>query len=167
LTSESAANRAVSLSRCAVATKDAWRDLVLHVDGPFVEPVSIQVEGDAVGITNPNGMISEGTGSTTVRTSGWHATRAIVDLGRVAMGYVEIGVLLAVVTAAEVALFYADIPRRITIPSLLFLTAVKFLLVVMWFMHLRFDRRLLTWVFVAGLAIAGVIFSALAALTLL
>jgi cytochrome c oxidase subunit IV len=81
--------------------------------------------------------------------------------------YVEIGVLLAVVTAAEVALFYADIPRRITIPSLLFLTAVKFLLVVMWFMHLRFDRRLLTWVFVAGLAIAGVIFSALAALTLL
>jgi alpha-L-rhamnosidase len=93
LTSESAANRAVSLSRCAVATKDAWRDLVLHVDVPFVEPVSIQVEGDAVGITNPNGMISEGTGSTTVRTSGWHATSAIVDLGRVAMGYVEIGVL--------------------------------------------------------------------------
>lgn len=81
--------------------------------------------------------------------------------------YVEIGVLLAVVTAGEVALFFADIPRQITVPSLLFLTVVKFLLVVMWFMHLRFDRRLLSGVFVAGIAIAGVIFTAVAAMTLL
>jgi cytochrome c oxidase subunit IV len=81
--------------------------------------------------------------------------------------YVEIGVILAVVTAIEVALFYADIPRQITVPALLFLTAIKFLLVVMWFMHLRYDRRLLTWVFAAGMAIAAVIFSALAAMTLL
>jgi cytochrome c oxidase subunit IV len=81
--------------------------------------------------------------------------------------YVEIGVILAVVTAIEVALFYADIPRQVTIPSLLFLTAVKFVLVVMWFMHLRYDRRLLSYVFIAGMVIAAVIFGALAALTLL
>jgi cytochrome c oxidase subunit IV len=81
--------------------------------------------------------------------------------------YVEIGVILAVVTAIEVSLFYADIPRQITVPALLFLTAIKFILVVMWFMHLRYDRRLLTWVFVAGMTIAGVIFGAVAAITLL
>ena len=81
--------------------------------------------------------------------------------------YVEIGVILAVVTAIEVSLFYADIPRGVTVPSLLFLTAIKFTLVVMWFMHLRYDRRLLTWVFVAGMTIAAVVFGAVAAITLL
>jgi cytochrome c oxidase subunit IV len=81
--------------------------------------------------------------------------------------YVEIGVILAVVTAIEVSLFYADIPRQITVPGLLFLTAVKFILVVMWFMHLRFDRRLLTWVFVSGMIVAAVMFTAVAAMTLL
>jgi cytochrome c oxidase subunit 4 len=81
--------------------------------------------------------------------------------------YVEIGVILAVVTAIEVALFYADIPRQVTIPALLFLTFIKFLLVVMWFMHLRYDHRLLTRLFVSGLAIAAVIFAVVAAITLL
>lgn len=81
--------------------------------------------------------------------------------------YVEIGVILAVVTAIEVALFYAEIPRQVTIPALLFLTLIKFVLVVMWFMHLRYDHRLLTRLFAAGLAIAAAIFAAVAAITLL
>jgi cytochrome c oxidase subunit IV len=76
--------------------------------------------------------------------------------------YVEIGVILAVVTAAEVALFFADIPRQVTVPSLLVLTAIKFILVVMWFMHLRYDHRMFTRLFVAGMAIAIVIFAWLA-----
>ena len=81
--------------------------------------------------------------------------------------YVEIGVILAVVTAIEVALFYADIPRQVTVPALLFLTAIKFLLVVMWFMHLRYDHRLLTRLFTAGIVIALVLFAAVVAITLL
>jgi cytochrome c oxidase subunit IV len=76
--------------------------------------------------------------------------------------YVEIGIILAVVTAAEVALFFADIPRQVTVPSLLVLTAIKFVLVVMWFMHLRYDHRLFSRLFVAGMAIALVIFAWLA-----
>ena len=73
--------------------------------------------------------------------------------------YVEIGIILAVVTAMEVALYYIDIPQAVTIPSLLFLTFLKFALVVLWFMHLRFDSPWFRRVFVFGLLIALGVFS--------
>ena len=72
--------------------------------------------------------------------------------------YVMIGVILAVLTAIEVALSFAPIQRQVTIPALLFLTALKFLLVVAWFMHLRFDHRLFRRVFIVGLALALSVF---------
>jgi cytochrome c oxidase subunit IV len=75
--------------------------------------------------------------------------------------YVEIGIFLAVITAVEVALFYADIAPQFTIPALLFLTAMKFVLVIFWFMHLRFDHKLFRRLFYAGLALAGVVFAVL------
>lgn len=81
--------------------------------------------------------------------------------------YVEIGVILAVVTAIEVALFYAGLPRAVTVPSLLTLTVIKFALVVMWFMHLRYDHRLFSRVFVFGIALALVVFAAVLAMQLL
>lgn len=81
--------------------------------------------------------------------------------------YVEIGVILAVVTAIEVALFYANLGRAITIPALLALTAIKFVLVVRWFMHLRFDSRLFSRLFVAGVVLAGVVFAAVVAIMVL
>lgn len=68
--------------------------------------------------------------------------------------YVEIGLILAVLTAIEVALYFADIPSGITIPSLLFLTVMKFALVVLWFMHLRFDHRLFRRLFIVGVILA-------------
>ena len=72
--------------------------------------------------------------------------------------YVEIGVILAVLTAIEVGLYYADIPRQVTIPALLGLTAAKFVLVVLWFMHLRFDSRWFRRLFWAGVLLASVLF---------
>ncbi len=71
--------------------------------------------------------------------------------------YVEIGLILAVLTAIEVALYYAGqagTPSEVTIPAILFLTVMKFALVVMWFMHLRFDNRMLRRLFVAGIVLA-------------
>jgi cytochrome c oxidase subunit IV len=73
--------------------------------------------------------------------------------------YIEIATFLAVITAIEVALFYAGLARVVVVPALLFLTAMKFFLVVAWFMHLRFDHRLFRRVFVAGLLLAAVIFA--------
>lgn len=72
--------------------------------------------------------------------------------------YVEIGVILAVLTAIEVGLYYADAPRQATIPALLALTAAKFVLVVLWFMHLRFDSRWFRRLFWAGVIIAAVLY---------
>ena len=74
--------------------------------------------------------------------------------------YVEIGVILAVITAIEVALYYIDVSRAFTVPALLFLTFLKFVLVVMWFMHLRFDSPWFRRVFMFGLLLAVVIFGA-------
>jgi cytochrome c oxidase subunit IV len=79
--------------------------------------------------------------------------------------YVEIAVILAVVTGAEVALFFADVPPEITVPTLLFLTAIKFALVVMWFMHLRFDNRLFRQLFIAGLVLATIVYAVVVAIT--
>jgi len=66
--------------------------------------------------------------------------------------YVRIAVVLAVVTALEVGIYYTEISRGILIPSLLFFAAVKFALVVLWYMHLRFDSRAYARFFLVGLA---------------
>jgi cytochrome c oxidase subunit 4 len=51
----------------------------------------------------------------------------------------------------------------IFIPMLLILMAIKFFVVVSFFMHLRFDNRIFTWLFYTGLFLAlGVYLAALA-----
>ena len=72
--------------------------------------------------------------------------------------YIKIGVALAVVTAVEVAVYYIDALEDVLIPILLALSGLKFSLVIMWFMHLRFDSRLLSWLFVGGLMLAMALF---------
>ncbi len=72
--------------------------------------------------------------------------------------YVEIGVILAVLTAIEVGLYYADVPRQVAVPALLALTAAKFVLVVLWFMHLRFDSRWFRRLFWTGVIAASLLF---------
>ena len=68
--------------------------------------------------------------------------------------YWTIAGVLAVITAVEVAIFYIDALAPALAPILLTLSAVKFALVVMFFMHLKFDSKIFTGVFVAGLSIA-------------
>jgi cytochrome c oxidase subunit 4 len=73
--------------------------------------------------------------------------------------YVIVAVVLAVVTAMEVALFYLDfLPSGIVVAALLVLMTIKFGLVVLWFMHLRFDSAIYKRLFVAGLALALSVF---------
>ena len=68
--------------------------------------------------------------------------------------YWTIAVVLAVITAVEVAVFYIDALAPALAPILLTLSAAKFAMVVMFFMHLKFDSKIFTGVFVAGLSIA-------------
>ena len=75
--------------------------------------------------------------------------------------YVRIGATLAAITMIEVVIYYFNIPRAAFITILIGLSAIKFTVVVMYFMHLKFDSRIFTTAFVAGLALAGAIFTVL------
>ena len=69
--------------------------------------------------------------------------------------YIQIALILAVITAAEVATFYVeDRLGAALVPLLLGMMVVKFAIVAAWFMHLRFDSNLFTRVFVSGLLLA-------------
>jgi cytochrome c oxidase subunit 4 len=72
--------------------------------------------------------------------------------------YVKIGLTLAVITAVEVAIYYIDALSDVLIPILMVLSALKFSLVVMWFMHLKFDNRMFSTFFVGGLMLVAALF---------
>jgi len=76
--------------------------------------------------------------------------------------YWMIGGILAVLTAIEVALYYVKPPMEQ--PMLLILSAVKFVMVIGYFMHLKFDSKIFTGVFMAGLVLAMFMVSALVVL---
>jgi cytochrome c oxidase subunit 4 len=69
--------------------------------------------------------------------------------------YVVIAIVLALATAIEVGIYYIPgLPRGLLIGSLLTLAVLKFTLVVLWFMHLRFDSRIFRRLFVTGMILA-------------
>jgi cytochrome c oxidase subunit 4 len=68
-------------------------------------------------------------------------------------GYVRIALILAAITALEVATYYVDF-GRLFLPALMIMMVVKFIMVVSYFMHLKFDNKLFTWIFYAGLILA-------------
>jgi len=66
--------------------------------------------------------------------------------------YIRIAIILALITAAEVAVYYMEGAREYLIPILFLFSIIKFTLVVLWFMHLKFDSRTYARFFVMGLA---------------
>jgi cytochrome c oxidase subunit 4 len=72
--------------------------------------------------------------------------------------YVMVAVILAIATALEVALYYLEMPHALFAAMLLFFAMVKFSLVVLWFMHLRFDSAIFRQLFVAGLMLAVTVY---------
>tara|TARA_Y100000815_G_scaffold270619_1_gene295624 strand:+ start:642 stop:950 length:309 start_codon:yes stop_codon:yes gene_type:complete len=74
--------------------------------------------------------------------------------------YFRIAMILSVVTAIEVGIFYLTWLSYWIIPILFVLSAGKFTLVVMYYMHLKFDHKLFTLLFVGGFVLAtSVIFA--------
>lgn len=68
--------------------------------------------------------------------------------------YVTIAVILAVITAAEVMVYYQESMRSVLVPILFVLSITKFTLVALFFMHLKFDNPLFTALFSGPLALA-------------
>jgi cytochrome c oxidase subunit 4 len=75
--------------------------------------------------------------------------------------YVIVGIILAVITVMEVYAYTDEAIRPVLVPILLVLSATKFVLVVGFYMHLKFDAPLFTGVFGFGLAVAGSVITAL------
>jgi cytochrome c oxidase subunit 4 len=71
-----------------------------------------------------------------------------------AVTYLIVAGVLTVLTALEVAIFYIPALSVAIVPLLLTLTTGKFVLVVMFYMHLKMDSRIFTGVFLAPLALA-------------
>jgi len=75
--------------------------------------------------------------------------------------YLAIATILTVLTAIEVAVFYIPAMHPMLVPTLLTLSAVKFALVAMFYMHLKFDSRIFSWLFVVPMMLAAVVILAL------
>jgi cytochrome c oxidase subunit IV len=88
------------------------------------------------------------------RGHGAHATEKPHPTAR---DYVKVAAALTVLTFIEVAIFFMEPIRQSIafVPLLLLFSAAKFSLVVMFYMHLRFDGRLLSTLFVGPLLIAA------------
>ena len=71
--------------------------------------------------------------------------------------YWLIAVILGIITMLEVAVFYVPLLHSVIVPILLVLSTAKFVLVAMFFMHLKFDKPILTTLFAGGIIVATVI----------
>jgi cytochrome c oxidase subunit IV len=78
--------------------------------------------------------------------------------------YVRIAIILAIITLVEVVIYYIPTVRSVLVPALLVLSLAKFLMVVGYFMHLKFDSRLYRFMFASGLVITLGVYLALLAM---
>ncbi len=80
--------------------------------------------------------------------------------------YVGIAIFLFVVTLVEFLIILPEDFRGQgwTIAPLVILSAIKFAAVIFFYMHLKFDNRLLTWIFLGGLALGFAVTMALVGL---
>ena len=76
--------------------------------------------------------------------------------------YVNIAIILAVIMALEVVIYYVDALSGILVPMLIIMSLAKFVTVVGYFMHLKYDDRRFAWIFGAGLLTAIAVFVAVA-----
>lgn len=99
-----------------------------------------------------------------------HADAAHSSAGK----YVQIAVVLFALTALEVALYelcYGHLHEALPsmantlepyfVEVLLLLSAFKFWFVAMFYMHLKFDMKLLSWLFLFSLIIAVIVIGAM------
>ena len=72
--------------------------------------------------------------------------------------YKWVALILTLITVVEVWIYYIPsfVASKLFVPSLLIMSAVKFAIVVMFYMHLKYDARLFRALFTGPLIIAVV-----------
>ena len=78
--------------------------------------------------------------------------------------YAKVAALLGIITAIEFVIFYVEAIENVVVPMFLILSAVKFAMVSMFYMHLKFDSRIFSGFYVGGLILATSVIMALLAL---
>lgn len=68
--------------------------------------------------------------------------------------YLVVAAFLLAITVMEVWIFYVPALARVLVPILLILSTLKFTLVAMFYMHLKFDHTWFSYLFVGPLIIA-------------
>ena len=69
--------------------------------------------------------------------------------------YKWVALILTVITIVEVWVYYTPfVEHRLFVPSLLVMSAAKFIIVVMFYIHLKYDPRLFRALFTGPLLIA-------------
>lgn len=69
----------------------------------------------------------------------------------------KVGAILAVITALEFGILYVEALRPLMVTILFALSIVKFAMVAAYFMHLKFDGRVLSAIFAVGVVLATLI----------
>ena len=75
--------------------------------------------------------------------------------------YLRVAAALVIITLIEVGIFYVPAFQSALVPVLLFLSALKFTLVVMFYMHLKMDSPFFTFLFGGPLLLATAVILAL------
>jgi cytochrome c oxidase subunit 4 len=77
--------------------------------------------------------------------------------------YWKVALVLTIITVAEVSAYYIPTWEEswIYVPSMLTMSAAKFAIVVMYYMHLKYDHRLFRSLFTGPLIVAGLTLIAL------
>ena len=73
--------------------------------------------------------------------------------------YVKVALILAALTALETSTYWIDF-GPFFMPALLIMMAIKFIMVVSLFMHLKFDNKIFSWLFYSGLILAVLVYCA-------
>lgn len=82
------------------------------------------------------------------------------DHGPTDRQYFNIFFILVVLTALEVSTeWWPEDSRNIAVPVLLILMVIKFFLVALWFMHLKWDPALLKRTFYSGMVVAILVYA--------
>ena len=71
--------------------------------------------------------------------------------------YVIVALVLAGLTAIEVSTYYVDF-GPLFLPTLFVLMVIKFFVVASFFMHLKFDNSIFSWMFYSGLFLAVAVY---------
>lgn len=78
--------------------------------------------------------------------------------------YIRVAIILAIITAVEVVIYYMPAVRGVLVPALIVLSLAKFIAVVGFFMHLKYDSKIFRYMFVAGLIVSLAVYLAMLAM---